>query len=147
MSPWSLLRQGTEHTRPDRPPGWMGVGGAELALQVSAAMDETSKAARAAQSSPSDPPDLAPYHARPTPSLRPPLPSLPMKDTGREVKTRVGSEEREKRKLQVCCLLAQAQPTHPPATSQLLCLQNFSIHSNTVMYRCLNVLLHDTLVS
>lgn len=130
----------------------MGVGGAELALQVSAAMDETSKAARAAQSSPSDPsdpPDLAlPYRARPAPPpSAPPLPSLPMKDTGREVKTRVGSEEREKRKLQVCCLLAQAQPTHPPATSQLLCLQNFSIPSNTVMYRCLNVLLHDTLVS
>lgn len=32
-------------------------------------------------------------------------------------------------------------------TSQLSCLQNCRIHSDTVMYRCLNVWLHDTLDS
>lgn len=126
--------------RPGWAPGWMGVGGAELALQVSAAMDETSKAAGAAQSSPSS--------SRPAPLLPRPSPWRTL-----AVKWRRGLVQRERKKeikkrtLQVCCVLARARPTHPPPTSQLLCLQNFSIHSNTVMYRCLNVLLHDTLVS
>lgn len=55
----------------------MGVGGAELALQVSAAMDETSKAARAAQSLPPPPPHTQ-THTLPIPLLCPsPLPVPP----------------------------------------------------------------------
>lgn len=53
----------------------MGVGGAELALQVSAAMDETSKAARAAQSLP---PPHTQTHTLPIPLLcSSPLPVPP----------------------------------------------------------------------
>lgn len=79
-----------------------------------------------------------------------------MMDTGPEVKMRVRSEERRKKKKnQEASGLLSPHPGphthtnthtyHPPVSCCVL--QNFAIHSDTVMYRCLNVLLHDTLVS
>ena len=122
--------------RPGWAPGWMGVGGAELHYRCPQPWMKPAKQHE--------------LHNRPLPRPSPPPPVPPheghwpwSEDEG----WFRGKNKKKKRALQVCCVLARARPTHPPPTSQLLCLQNFSIHSNTVMYRCLNVLLHDTLVS